>query len=212
MAMYSNSIHSANEPHPFDPPHDVMKMLKREINELRAAFQAEQQQRAVEVQQLRQEVSVLRDQIPKEKLERQTICHQIVNDLTQLRSDHIKGLDEIKTNFGSSLHQLNQILQDEMRDRRAQDSLRDTREATEKSERISEAAAIKNDIGKHKQVFSGTREDVYTSISNITHDIEMIATALSKASYTKAGLNADGLHCWKYFSGSGMLSTGGGKN
>mmetsp|Transcript_81917 Transcript_81917/g.206769 ORF Transcript_81917/g.206769 Transcript_81917/m.206769 type:complete len:212 (+) Transcript_81917:103-738(+) len=211
MAMYSHSIHSANEPHPFDPPHDVMKMLKREINELRAAFQAEQQQRAVEVQQLRQEVGMLRDQLQKESHERKTICHQTVQDLTQVRSDQIKSLEEMKVSFASSLHQLNQLLQDEMRDRRAEGSLRDTRESTEKSERQSENAAMKDDIGKHKQVFFGARDDIYQKISNITHDVEMIVTALTKVSVAKGQLDKTSLHCWKYFSGQGALSTSGGR-
>jgi len=200
----------AAEAHAFDMPFEVMKSFRKEIAELKAGFQAEQQQRAVEIQQLRQEVFSLKQQLVKESAERTEICHQTVQDLTQLRSDKLKAIEELKVTFTNAITHVNQLLQDEVRDRKNSDSLRDTRENAEKSERQAENGQMKDDISKHKSVFFGSRDDLMTKINDNTHDIDVISTAMQKVSKAKATLTPEHLHCYRFFDGSAALSTTGG--
>eukprot|EP00443_Scrippsiella_acuminata_P027350 CAMPEP_0115280272 /NCGR_PEP_ID=MMETSP0270-20121206/58700_1 /TAXON_ID=71861 /ORGANISM="Scrippsiella trochoidea, Strain CCMP3099" /LENGTH=59 /DNA_ID=CAMNT_0002696999 /DNA_START=99 /DNA_END=275 /DNA_ORIENTATION=- len=58
---------SLTDAHPYDEPWAIVKDLRAQIHDLRAAFQAEQQQRAAEVTELRNEVAVLKDALNKEK-------------------------------------------------------------------------------------------------------------------------------------------------
>jgi len=210
MAMYNNPMSprfmgDLTEPHGFDKPYQVIKRLQADVQELRAAFQAEQQQRAVEVNQLRQEVSVLKEQLNKECQERHAICHQTVQDLGILRSEKIQAIDELRSQFTAAVHQLNTLIQDEIRDRKADCSLRDTREASERSERQSDMGNLRQEFGNHKKISDAFRDDTVNSINNLNHDVEMIATTLCKVSTTKGTLSSDNLLCAKYFSGRGSL-------
>mmetsp|Transcript_97102 Transcript_97102/g.243444 ORF Transcript_97102/g.243444 Transcript_97102/m.243444 type:complete len:216 (+) Transcript_97102:55-702(+) len=212
MAMYtppmSPHIHDPTEPHAFDKPYEVIQKLQRDVQDLRAAFQAEQQQRAVEVNQLRQEVGVLRDQLNKECHERHGICHQLVQDLGILKSEKIKAIDELRSQFTTAVHQLNTIIQDEIRDRKSDCSLRDTREANERSERQAELGNLRQEFGNHKKAYNSFRDDTVTGMQNIACDIEMIVTVMIKASSSKGTLKNENLLCSKYFHGHGSLSTG----
>lgn len=209
MYSSSNLNHLGSEAHAFDTPFEVMKNLRRDFNELKAMFHAEQQQRAVEVQQLRQEVQTLREQLAKEKHERNTITHQTMQDLTQLKSDKLKGLEEMKVTFTNAISSVNSSLQDEIRDRQNSENLRDTRESAERSERQSETCALKDDLGRYKQAFFGSRDEMFGKINCITHDIEVIASAMAKVSAAKGKLSKESLQCFKYFDGSSALSTSG---
>jgi len=201
-----------HESHAFDTPFEVMKALRRDFNDLQAAFQAEQQQRAVEIQQLRSEVSMLKDTLGKESNERKGIDHQLIQDMTQLKSDKLKAVEELKVGLARTLQELSTMIRDEVRDRKASDSLRDTREATEKSERISDSTSIKDDAVKHKQAFYASRDSVIKDVNDIKHDIEMIATAMAKVSLAKGKLSKESLQCYKYFNGQASLPITGPSN
>jgi len=208
MAMY-NPLSPPTEAHAFDMPFQVIKTLKRDFAELQAAFQNEQQQLAVEVQQLRQEVSILKEMMQKETTERKAICHHTLQDLTQLKSDKIKAVEEIKVGFASALHELQQTIADEIRDRQAWENLFATREAAEKSERIAECAGIKDELDKHREAFGAARDELFQSVNNINHDIEMMAQAMSKVSVAKGKLSKESMMCWRFFNGLDAPLPGG---
>jgi len=200
MALY-NPLSPPTDGHAFDHPFEVMKSLRRDFSELQAAFQNEQQQRAVEVSQLRQEVSMLKEIIQKESQERKAICHHTLQDLTQLKSDKIKAVEEMKVGFASALHELQQKIADEIRDRQAWENLFATREAAEKSERIAECAGIKDELDKHREAYGAARDELFQSVNNINHDIELIAQAMSKVSVAKGKLSKESMMCWRFFNG-----------
>merc|ERR1719215_299873 len=101
--------------------------LRKEISELKAGFQAEQHQRAVEIQQLRAEIVALKEALKKETAERTRICHQTIQDVTVLKSDKLKAIEEIRVNFSQAISQSLRVSLDEVRDRKNDGSLRDTR-------------------------------------------------------------------------------------
>mmetsp|Transcript_58500 Transcript_58500/g.148284 ORF Transcript_58500/g.148284 Transcript_58500/m.148284 type:complete len:206 (-) Transcript_58500:207-824(-) len=166
--------------HPYDQPWAIVKDLRAQIHDLRAAFQAEQQQRAAEVTELRNEVAVLKDALNKEKHERQVQCHNLTNDLTVTNSGWQKAVDELKVQHRQQIGQLNQMLQDEVRDRKAAESLRETREASIKADIQTNKETIQTEIGHHKQEHNRTKDEHATRINALIHDLGVIVEYLQK--------------------------------
>jgi len=168
--------------HPYDTPWQIVKDLRAQIHDLRAAFQAEQQQRAAEVTELRNEVAVLKDSLGKERHERQVQCHDLTNNITMLDTNCHKSIDEVKLFQRQQLHQLHQILQDEIRDRKATESHRDTREEAMKCDIRTIKNTFESDLGEQKNAHVRTKDDHATRINNILHDLGMVVDYLQKVS------------------------------
>mmetsp|Transcript_13259 Transcript_13259/g.20118 ORF Transcript_13259/g.20118 Transcript_13259/m.20118 type:complete len:220 (-) Transcript_13259:150-809(-) len=180
--MMSGSMPYMGEQHPYDAAYGMVKKLRTDLEDLRAALHAEQQQRAAEVTELKQEVVSLREIITKERTERQSITHKLVNDLTQESSVRVKSLEELKAMHRQHLGQLNALLQDEIRDRKACESLRDTREMTAESERRSENEQVQKDICAQKAAYLSTKDEHANKINNINHDLQVVVSYLRKVS------------------------------
>jgi len=178
MAYHMN----ATDSHPYDTPWQIVKDLRAQIHDLRAAFQAEQQQRASEVTELRNELAVVKDSLAKERHERQVQCHNITNDITMLDAKCQKGIDEIKLVSRQQLHQLHQILQDEIRDRKATDSHRDTREASLKCELNTTKTTFDSELGNHRNDHVRLKDDHATRINYLMHDLGLVVDYLQKVS------------------------------
>mmetsp|Transcript_133394 Transcript_133394/g.333024 ORF Transcript_133394/g.333024 Transcript_133394/m.333024 type:complete len:215 (-) Transcript_133394:102-746(-) len=185
-----------NEPHPFDGAFEMLRKLRSDLQDLRAAFTAEQQQRACEVNELKQEVSMLRDALAREKGERQAQCHKLTTDFTTETSARAKALDEMKVLHRQQLGQLNAMLQDEIRDRKASEHVRETRETALASERKGESDAIHQDLTTFKHNFLACKDDHACRLNNIAHDVDVVVSYLMKVSSS-----------WESLKGTKMLST-----
>jgi len=168
--------------HPYDTPWQIVKDLRAQVHDLRSAFQAEQQQRAAEVTELRNEVAVLKDGLAKERHERQVQCHNLTNDITTIDASFQKSIDEIKSVQRQQLHQLHQIIQDEIRDRKATESHRDTREASLKSELQTTKNTFDSDMGQHRNDHARVKDDHATRINYLMHDLGLVVDYLQKVS------------------------------
>mmetsp|Transcript_84948 Transcript_84948/g.177532 ORF Transcript_84948/g.177532 Transcript_84948/m.177532 type:complete len:238 (+) Transcript_84948:115-828(+) len=179
----ANETTTYGEPHPYDAPFAFMMAMQKDIYDLRQALHAEQQQRAQEVLELKQEVTVLREALKKEIAERSSVCHKFNLDITKLQSNSGKGVDELKAVHRKQLGQLNQMLQDEIRDRRASEALRDTRESSALSERAGEMTNMTKELNAHKASFYAFKDEQVNLLNNVVHDIEAIVAQVSKIGY-----------------------------
>lgn len=168
--------------HPYDEPWAIVKDLRAQIHDLRGAFQAEQQQRAAEVTELRNEVAVLKDAVTKEKHERQVQCHNLTNDLTVCNSSWQKAIDELKSQNRQQIGQLNHMLQDEVRDRKASEALRETREVAIKQDLEGHKQNTEEEMGHHKQQHVSTKDEHATRINYLIHDLGLVVDYLQKVS------------------------------
>lgn len=178
------------EPHPYDAPFAYMSAMRKDIQDLRQALHAEQQQRAEEVLELKQEVITLREALKKEIAERNAISHRFQLDITKLSSGSGKGVDELKAVHRQQLGQLNQMLQDEIRDRRASEALRNTREDSAVSEHKVEFATMGKEMNAHKAAFYAFKDETANRINNVVHDIEAIVGQIFKVGYSAESFKA----------------------
>jgi len=201
-------VSDTNEPHGFDQPYQVIRKLRQDVQDLTDAFKAEQKQRALEVTELRDEILGLKETLSKLSNEHHTTSCRLQQDLDILRSENIKAVDELASIFSRSMEDLNQILQDEIRDRKADCMMRDSREANERSERQRDMDTLLKELDDRKNEYSSYKENTSTSIANLNHDVEMIASTLSKVGTAKGTLSSGKLLCAKYFRGGGGLVAG----
>jgi len=189
---------SLEEPHPFDSAFKLIKEMRAELQDLRAALSAEQQIRASEVSELRNEVKTLKEVLTKEKTERSAACQKLSSDLTLETSSRHKSLDEIKAQHRQQIGQLNELLQDEVRERKSCEHVLDTKDTTETSERKSEDHSLLQDLTSHKANFLNCKDEHAGRINNLTHDMELVVSYLQKVSCA-----------WESMKGGQLLCTGG---
>mmetsp|Transcript_62013 Transcript_62013/g.156566 ORF Transcript_62013/g.156566 Transcript_62013/m.156566 type:complete len:205 (-) Transcript_62013:21-635(-) len=188
---------SLEEPHPFDSAFKLIKEMRAELQSLRAALAAEQQQRASEVSELKHEVSALREALTKEKAERGAACQNLITDLTQETTTRTRMLDDLRAQHRQQLSQLNSALSDEVRERKAGEHLRDTNASVEKSERQADSAQIHQELNAQKQNFMNNKDEQTNRLNNLTHDMELVVTYLQKVS-----------SAWECMKGGKLLSSG----
>lgn len=193
--MAVNTV-NVEEPHPFDSAFKIIKEMRSELQGLRAQLQAEQQQRATEVNELKNEVNHLREALAKEAAERTQTCLKLTTDLTKETSSRGKNLDELRAQHRQQLGQLSQVLQDEVRERKAAEHMLETKETTDTAERKAENERLNQELADHKRQFVLCKEDHATRIGHLTHDMQMVSSYLQKVSAA-----------WECLKGGKMLSS-----
>eukprot|EP00405_Crypthecodinium_cohnii_P019475 CAMPEP_0206487270 /NCGR_PEP_ID=MMETSP0324_2-20121206/41521_1 /ASSEMBLY_ACC=CAM_ASM_000836 /TAXON_ID=2866 /ORGANISM="Crypthecodinium cohnii, Strain Seligo" /LENGTH=214 /DNA_ID=CAMNT_0053965679 /DNA_START=119 /DNA_END=763 /DNA_ORIENTATION=+ len=184
MAGYGNaSIHgnsrvNSGEDHPYDVPYAKMMDMARAIQELKAMLLAEQQQRAAEVTELRQEVHMLREALKQETNNRDAMYHKLMKDLQPVNQS--KEFDELRTQLRKQVTILEAGLADEVRDRRASETMRDTKEASREAELRSNLNAIVQDLSHHKSNYGVTKDDHKNLINGCIHDIHLLAGGVQR--------------------------------
>lgn len=178
MATTTNNLST----HPYDEPWNIVKDLRAQIHDLRAAFSAEQKQRAAEVMELRNELAVLKEALDKEKHERQVQCHTLTNDLQVTNSEWKSAVEEMKPHYRQQIEKLNQLLQDEIRDRKAAESLRETRENTMNSNLESHKTVFQTTVSHIKQDNQSTKDEHATRINALLHDLGVVVDFLLNSS------------------------------
>merc|ERR1719188_2429681 len=103
----------------------------------------------------------------------------------------------MRASHRQEIGRLNQALQDEVRDRKAGEHEKDTRDAAEKSERDADSVQVHRELEKQKENFSINKEEHASCINNLTLDVEMVTSYLQKIS-----------SAWECLNGSKLLSSG----
>jgi len=196
MAGLSPRSPAADAMHPYDNAWAIVRDLRAQVQDLRASLHAEQQQRAAEIAELRQEVFNLKDVLAREKHERQSQCHTLTNDLTVQASNWAKTFEEMKVQHRQQVGQLNTILQDEIRDRKASDAVRDTREQTMASEFKGLHDNLVSEHHGHISQTSATKDEHGLRINALMHDMELVVSYLQKVSSS-----------WDHLRGASLMSS-----
>lgn len=170
-----------SEPHPYDNAYGLSRQLRSDVDELRAALHAEQVQRATEVQELRNEVMSLREVITRERQERMTHTQRLQADMTTESSSRVKALEELRMQHRQNVSKLNEIVQDEIRDRKAMDAMRETREQARESEYQAQGDMLNKRIDASKASYTGTKDDHSTRLNQLNHDMQVVVTFLRKS-------------------------------
>lgn len=191
------------EAHAFEEPFSILKSLRNDVTQLRIALKDEQRKRSLDVEELRTEIEGLKLQKQKENLLEAVV--EISQELTTLKSEKLQALDKMKVGFTRSLQQLQQQINDEVRDRQAGEAVRDTRQAADRSERITECDTIKEEATKREQSFNTTRDEMLIALSDIKHDVDLISSVMAKFSCPTSSLTRENLESYQYIKGQHSL-------
>jgi len=179
---FNNSVHGnsrvGGEGHAYDTPYAKMLEMRKDIQDLRGMLQAEQQQRAAEVTELRQEVQILRSALKQETNNRDAVVHRLMRDLAPANKS--KEFDELRTQLKHQVAKLEVDLEDEVRDRKASEQLRDTREATRCTDVHGTMTALSLQFEDHKSFVTGLKKDNSDSIGKCAHDIQLLSGGLQR--------------------------------
>eukprot|EP00405_Crypthecodinium_cohnii_P019182 CAMPEP_0206464902 /NCGR_PEP_ID=MMETSP0324_2-20121206/27494_1 /ASSEMBLY_ACC=CAM_ASM_000836 /TAXON_ID=2866 /ORGANISM="Crypthecodinium cohnii, Strain Seligo" /LENGTH=215 /DNA_ID=CAMNT_0053937625 /DNA_START=116 /DNA_END=763 /DNA_ORIENTATION=+ len=184
MAAYGNpSIHGnsrvhQSEDHPYDRPYGKMIDMSNAIQELRAMLLAEQQQRAAEVTELRNEVHMLREALKQETQNRDTVVHKLMKELQPV--NQTKDFDELRTQLRKQVTVLEAGLADEVRDRRAAEVMRDTKDASREADLRSGLNALCQDLAHHKTIYGTTKDEHKNQINRCIHDLHLLAGGVQR--------------------------------
>merc|ERR1719350_1293971 len=97
------SAHIKIDSHPYDDPWAQFKVLRQEVNDLRAALLAEQQQRAAEVLDLRAIITKLCEDQKKNHHEVKNDIMNVSQDVVMRDKERARAIEDIKTGFRQSL-------------------------------------------------------------------------------------------------------------
>merc|ERR1719361_716893 len=103
--------------HPYDDAWRVVKELRVQVTDLRAALLAEQQQRSAEVMELRKEVQAINQESCKKHGEASKTTTDLCLDFKNHQSISQKHLDDLRTKHKQMHNQLTTSLKDENQER-----------------------------------------------------------------------------------------------
>jgi len=167
------------EAHPYDNAYKVMKELKGQVTDLRAALLAEQQQRASEVMELRMEMMEMKKDLPKRCDVLKSQILQISIDLATWRSKD-KGLEDLKVQNRQMIAQLNNLLQDEIQDRKSHQQIFEAKLSSHSAEFKQDNEAIQMDFTALSNGLGHHKEDHTNRINELTHDVHQVVNYLRK--------------------------------
>lgn len=193
MAMEAQSIGSK---HPYDPAYGMMKTMQAELNELRAALHAEQQQRSREVAELRREVidlqARLSQQYAEQSAQHQTVSCAMTNEtalrgkaIDRLRSEvttaiqRAEEVDTLKTLQATQFGKLATELKTQKKERQEGHKDLENRLRSEISERKEQCERIIEDLTNHKAVAEANLSLDREKLDYLTHNVQLAGDLLT---------------------------------
>mmetsp|Transcript_73682 Transcript_73682/g.216200 ORF Transcript_73682/g.216200 Transcript_73682/m.216200 type:complete len:253 (-) Transcript_73682:67-825(-) len=193
MAMEAQGI---GNKHPYDPAFGMMKTMQAELNELRSALHAEQQQRTREVAELRREVidlqARLSQQYAEQSAQHQTVSCALTNE-TALRGKAIERLrnevttaieraeevESLKTLQATQFGKLATELKTQKKERQAAHKDLDDRLRAEIHERKEQCEKINEDLTNHKAVAEANLSLDREKLDYLTNNVQLAGELLT---------------------------------
>jgi len=180
---------------PFESAFAIMKDLRTEVQQLRAALKTETEKRESEVTELKGEVKYLREELLKEQAERQVVTQKIstaqAGEIVQIKAE----IEKIKANKISEIAKLTGSLEDEAkRALHAQQDLLARFEA-ETLQRKADNEAFTRDLADQKARTETWQSESTTWTRNIKEDLKRIVGQLNHVDKAWQEFKYDSLSC-----------------
>uniref|UniRef100_A0A7S1WVY9 Uncharacterized protein n=1 Tax=Alexandrium catenella TaxID=2925 RepID=A0A7S1WVY9_ALECA len=190
------ALEAQSAKHPYDPAYGIMKTMQAELNELRSALHAEQQQRTREVAELRREVidlqARLSQQYAEQSQQHQTVSCALTNEtalrgraLEKLRSEvghaieRAEEVESLKTLQATQFGKLATELKTQKKERQESHKDLESRLRGEISERKEQCDKIIEDLTNHKAVAEANLTLDREKLDYLTHNVQLAGDLLT---------------------------------
>lgn len=172
------------EAHPYDGPWKLISEMKTQVNDLRAALLAEQQQRATEVMELKKDMAVLKKEVPQMYGSLRENILQVHQDLEKSQRAKEKDVDDWKASFRQLITMLNARVSEEIEERQAKNHIIGASFESLTRESKQDTKNVQRSLDDLENLVRTFRADTEVRNNHFSHDIHHIGNYLAKCAST----------------------------